>query len=155
MSASAIHFNFLMKRSEFLQISCTGCMLSAAGLLSVTELLSCAAGAGMRIYKTQVADKMIAVPESRVAGEAITIVRGKGMDYDIALRRGTDAGAYEALLLRCTHFNNPLQPAGNGYHCDLHGSEFDLHGKVLKGPAGKPLAQLQCTVTNGNILIHV
>ena len=144
-----------MKRSEFLKLSCTGCMLSAAGLLSVTELLSCAPGTGAKIYKAPVADKTITVPEARVTADAVIIVRGKGMDYDIALRRSTEAGAYEALLLRCTHFSNPLQPSGKGYHCDLHGSEFDTRGKVLKGPAGKPLAQLQCTVAGGNILIHV
>lgn len=144
-----------MKRSEFLKLSCTGCMLGAAGLLSVTELLSCAPGVGTKIYKAPVAGKIITVPETELSGDAITIVRGKGMDYDIALRHGAEAGAYEALLLRCTHFNNPLVQTGKGYQCNLHGSEFDTHGKVLKGPAARPLSQLQCTVSDGNILIHV
>ena len=142
-----------MKRDAFLKISCTGCLLGAAGLLSVTELISCAPGVGMNIYKAPVSDKSIAVPEAKVAGDAVTIVRGRGMDYDIALRR-VEAG-YEALLLRCTHFNNPLQPSGKGYQCDLHGSRFDAGGKVLTGPASTPLTALPCTVQNGNILIHI
>ena len=128
-------------------------MLGAAGLLSITELLSCTPGIGTSIYKASVADKIIVVPETKVAGDAVTIVHGKGMDYDIALRR--IAGAYEALLLRCTHFSNPLQPSGKGYHCDLHGSEFDKGGKVVTGPASKALTVLPCTLQDGNILIHV
>lgn len=144
-----------MKRSDFLKLSCTGCMLGAAGLFSVTELLSCAPGTGMNIYKAPVTDKTITVPEAQVGADAVLIVRGKGMDYDIALRRSAEDGLYEALLLRCTHFSNPLVQTGRGFHCNLHGSEFDRHGKVLKGPAGQPLAQLKCTVSNGNILIHV
>jgi Rieske Fe-S protein len=144
-----------MNRGEFLKLSCTGCMLSAAGLLSVTQLLSCAPGTGMHIYKAPVTDKTIAVPEAQVSNDAVTIVRGKGMDYDIALRRGTEAGTYEALLLRCTHFSNPVQPAGKDYVCNLHGSRFDAHGEVLNGPASTPLTHLPCTVAGGNVLIHV
>ncbi len=144
-----------MKRSEFIKLSCTGCILSAVGLVSVTELLSCAPGAGMKIYNAPLVNKLITVPEKQLSGNAVTIVRGKGMDYDIALRRSAEAGVYEALLLRCTHFSNPLVQTGKSYQCNVHGSEFDTHGKVLKGPAAKPLSQLQCSVADGNILIHV
>ncbi len=130
-------------------------MLSAAGVLSVTELLSCAPGTGMSIYKAPVTDHQLVVPEREVKAGAMTIVRGKGMDYDVALRRGEQPGDYEALLLRCTHFNNPLQVAGDGFTCDLHGFRFDKHGTVLNGPASKSLTSLPCIVSGGNILIHV
>lgn len=144
-----------MKRSEFLKMSCTGCLLGAAGLVSVTELLSCAPGTTMKICKAPpAANKTIAVPESEVADGKLSIVRSKGMEYDIALRRLSE-GHYEALLLRCTHFSNPLTVAGKGFYCSLHGSRFGEDGQVLNGPASTPLTHLPCTLSGGNILIHV
>src|SRR4051812_15926234 len=109
-----------MKRSEFLKLSCTGCALGTTGILSLTELLSCAPHASMSVYKTGVTDKIISVPESQVANAKITIVRAKGMDYDIALSRDiqADFSNYFALLLRCTHFSNPLEVSGNKFSCN-------------------------------------
>ncbi len=143
-----------MKRSDFLKLSCTGCLLGAAGLVSVTELLSCAPGTAMKIYKAQLAGKIITVPEAEVVDGKLSIIRSKGMEYDIALRR-LSAGKYEALLLRCTHFSNPLTVSGQGYYCSLHGSRFDENGQVQNGPASVPLTQLPCSISGGNILIHV
>lgn len=146
-----------MQRGEFLKLSCTGCILGATGIVSVLELLSCASPAAISVYKTQVSEQSITVPESAVIPGKIVIIRAKGMDYDIALSKDThsEAANYYALVLRCTHFSNPLQVSGKDFTCSLHGSRFDEHGKVLNGPASKPLAQLPCSVSNGNILIHV
>lgn len=143
-----------MKRGEFLKFSCTGCLLGAAGVLSMTELLSCAPGGGLNIYKSPVANNTVRVPEAQVLDGKLTIVRGKGLEYDVALRR-ISAGKYEALLLRCTHFSNPLTVAGKGFYCSLHGSRFDQDGQVVNGPASLPLTQLPCSVAGGDILIHV
>jgi len=125
-----------MKRSDFLKLSCTGCLLGAAGLISVSSLVSCSPAAGLAVYKAPVTDQKVAVPLAELATKNITIVRGKGMDFDIAVHKQAD-GTFEALLLRCTHFSNPLIANGNGYSCSLHGSEFDAAGKVKKGPAAK------------------
>lgn len=143
-----------MKRSEFLQLSCTGCLLGAAGLLPVTELLSCSPAAKLTTIKAPVTNRQIAVPIAKLKGKNAVIVRGSGMEYDIAVHPLAD-GAYAALLLRCTHFSNPLVSMGSGYHCDLHGSEFDADGQVTKGPAEKPLTRLRCEAAGANLIIHV
>ncbi len=144
-----------MKRSEFLKLSCTGCMLGAAGLLSASTLLSsCSPKAGSAVYKTPVTDQKMAVPLEQLALKPVTIVRGGGMEYDVAVHKKED-GQYEALLLRCTHFSNPLISNGSTYSCNLHGSEFDAEGRVKKGPASKPLTQLPCTITENNLIIHI
>jgi|SRR5215217_3611940 len=143
-----------MKRSEFLKLSCTGCLLGAAGLLSATSLLSCSPATGLAVYKTPVTDKKMAIPLAQLALKEVTIVRGSGMEYDIAVRKTGD-NAYEALLLRCTHFSNPLITTGKGYTCTQHGSEFDASGKVKKGPASVPLKQLKCMVVESNLVVNV
>ncbi len=142
-----------MKRGEFLKLSCTGCMLCAAGLLSVAELLSCAPG-GMKILRASREGTGLSLPASSVADGKVHIVQGRGLDYDIALRL-TVENDYEALLLRCTHFSNPLVQAGDGYACSLHGSQFDAHGAVKKGPAAVPLKKLPCKREGDNIIIIV
>jgi len=143
-----------MKRGEFLKLSCNACMLGAAGLVSLTELLSCAPAAGSAVFKTALSNGAISVPEAQVPAGKVTIVRAKGVDFDIAVRK-VDGDAYEALLLRCTHFSNPLVQAGSGYQCNLHGSEFNSSGQVRKGPAAKPLRSLPCQLSEGNLIIHV
>lgn len=143
-----------MKRSEFLKLSCTGCLLGATGLLSVANLLSCSPAAGLAIYKAPVADKKMTIPLAQLALKEVTIVRGHGMEYDIAVRRQAD-GTYEALLLRCTHFSNPLIVNGNGYTCTQHGSLFDTSGKVKKGPASVPLKHLPCNIVATDLIVTV
>ena len=143
-----------MKRSEFLRLSCTGCLLGGAGLLSVTELLSCSPAAKLTTLKVPVTNRQIEVPLAKLHGKHPVIVRGSGMEYDIAVHALPD-GSYAALLLRCTHFSNPLVSTGNGYHCDLHGSEFDAAGQVTKGPAAKALTKLRCEMIGANLIIHV
>ena len=144
-----------MKRSEFLKLSCTGCLLGAAGLVSMSALLeSCSPATGSAVVKTPVTDKKMVVTLEQLALKPVTIVRGTGMDFDVAVHK-TEHGSYEALLLRCTHFSNPLIVNGTTYSCPLHGSEFDKEGKVRKGPAAQPLKKLACELNGNTLLIHV
>ena len=144
-----------MKRSEFLKLSCTGCLLTAAGLVSASSLLSsCSPAVGGKMARLPVTGGKMEVPLAQLEGKEVNILRGKGLDYDVAVHREGD-GSYKALLLRCTHFENPVVPQGKVYHCNAHGSEFDLNGKVKKGPASAPLQQLPCTVTASSLIITV
>ena len=144
-----------MKRSDFLKLSCTGCMLSAAGFAGIGALLEgCSPKGSGSIYKGEVTDKKLLVPVSSLAKDKVTIVRGKGMDYDVAVHP-VGEGKYEALLLRCTHFSNPLIVSGNSYSCALHGSQFGTNGEVTHGPASRPLQKLACEIDGQNLVIHV
>lgn len=144
-----------MKRAEFLKLSCTGCLLGSAGLITATSLLSsCSPKASSSLYKTAVTDKKLIVPITQLALKKLTIVRGTGMEYDVAVHQTKD-GIYEALLLQCTHFNNPLIVNGASFSCTMHGSEFDENGIVKKGPASRPLSKLSCAVVGNNLIIQV
>jgi Rieske Fe-S protein len=130
-------------------------MLGAAGLLSTSSLLMSFSPKGRSaVYKTQLVDQKLTVPVTELTSRPLTIVRAHDMDYDVAVHQNED-DTYEALLLQCTHFNNPLIVNGSSYSCTLHGSEFDLHGQVKKGPASVPLTQLPCTIVENNLIINI
>ncbi|MET9533934.1 MULTISPECIES: Rieske (2Fe-2S) protein [unclassified Streptomyces] len=64
------------------------------------------------------------------------------------------ADEYKALWSRCTHQNCPLQKIeGKVGICPCHGSRFDVTtGKVLQGPAGRPLADVPVKVVGGKLI---
>jgi Rieske Fe-S protein len=57
--------------------------------------------------------------------------------------------------LQCTHQENQLTTTGDGYYCSLHGSQFDKNGRVIKGPAEKPLERYKVFVEKENVIIQI
>jgi cytochrome b6-f complex iron-sulfur subunit len=53
-----------------------------------------------------------------------------------------DAGGYFALSAVCTHLGCLVDLAGGEIQCPCHGSNYDIHGRNLSGPALRPLAHL-------------
>ena len=48
--------------------------------------------------------------------------------------------SYIALSMYCTHAGCQVNPPSGGtIYCSCHGSEYDYHGNVLRGPASSPL----------------
>ncbi|MDD2581963.1 MAG: Rieske (2Fe-2S) protein [Desulfuromonadaceae bacterium] len=60
-------------------------------------------------------------------------------DERLALLRD-DAGFY-ALSLVCTHLGCTVTVSEDALSCPCHGSRFDRLGKVLRGPADRPLTR--------------
>jgi cytochrome b6-f complex iron-sulfur subunit len=59
---------------------------------------------------------------------------------------------FSALSLVCTHLGCGLENTSNGFACPCHGSRFDVDGRVIHGPADKPLQSLRVEVTDeGNL----
>lgn len=53
----------------------------------------------------------------------------------------------------CTHMGCTVNPAGKEFHCPCHGSVYDAAtGKVLHGPAPRPLPRIPVTVKHKEIL---
>jgi Rieske Fe-S protein len=52
-----------------------------------------------------------------------------------------EAGALHAVSSRCTHLGClvSFNAAERAWECPCHGSRFDTDGKVIQGPATKPL----------------
>lgn len=140
-----------MQRRKFISSSCKICLLGAAGY-SLLQLESCAATSS--VYKTAITDGNLNVPITLFDKTAVQIVRPNGWYFDVAVQKNTD-NSYTALLLQCTHQENQLTPTGTGYHCSLHGSDFDKQGNVKKGPAEKPLQHFETSVSNDILNIHI
>jgi cytochrome b6-f complex iron-sulfur subunit len=54
----------------------------------------------------------------------------------------------------CTHRKCTVEynKKRNIFLCPCHGSQYDLEGKVLKGPAPKPLKNLDASLQSGRII---
>jgi Rieske Fe-S protein len=141
----------MMDRRKFVKQSCTMCLAVGSGML-VGSLASC--GSVLPAYKTDVADNKVTVPETLFANSSFQIIQPKNLYYNIGLKKETD-GTYTALLLRCTHADNQLIPAGNGFKCTLHGSAFDSEGHVTQGPAERPLKKYPTQLIFNQIVIHL
>ena len=140
-----------MERRTFLKSSCNACLLVATGFL-VPALSGCGPGA-YQVFNTEVRDDLVTVPADSFVKGPLVLVRPKGWYYSIALRKKED-NTYSALLLKCTHQDNQLTAASNGYSCSLHGSAFNTQGQVVKGPAEKALKTYPVTIETNSIIIH-
>jgi cytochrome b6-f complex iron-sulfur subunit len=54
-----------------------------------------------------------------------------------------------ALDLVCTHLGCTVTVTSSGLSCPCHGSRFDRQGRVLKGPADRPLSRLKVEERDG------
>jgi len=127
------------------------CLAIGSGML-VGSLASCASA--LPVFKTEIANNQVVVPVSLFTDANFQIIQPKNLFYNIGLKKESD-GTYTALLLRCTHADNQLTPAGNGFKCNLHGSAFDSEGRVTNGPAERRLKQYRTEVVAGQVIIHL
>ena len=140
-----------MERREFIQTSCNACLLVAAGYL-LPSLAAC--GTQASVLKADIVNDKVMLPASRFAQPSIQMVRPRGWLYDIAVEKNEENN-FRALLMQCTHQENQLTQQGNGFHCSLHGSQFDKEGRVVKGPAERPLKQFPVSIENDQLIIHI
>lgn len=63
------------------------------------------------------------------------------------------SGTFKAFSATCTHTGCTLNKVVSGtINCPCHGSKFDINdGSVVNGPASRPLAQRQVTVSGDTI----
>jgi Rieske Fe-S protein len=141
-----------MERKEFLKAGCKICLLGAAGYI-IPSLSSCVALVSP-VFDATVEDNKIKVPAKLFEQSLLQVIRPQGWYFDIAVQK-KENNIYSALLLQCTHQDNQLTIASNGYSCSLHGSQFDKDGNILKGPAELSLKKFEVTESGNNIIIHL
>ena len=140
-----------LKRRDFIKSACNICLLGSVGMLTAS-LAGCSAT--HPVFKTEVSDNKLIVPINLFAQSPLQVVRPKGMLSDIAVHK-KEEHIYVALLLVCTHQQNQLTVTGNGYVCNLHGSEFTKDGTVRKGPAEKHLKQFNTFISGNDLIIQL
>jgi Rieske Fe-S protein len=140
-----------MDRKDFLKKGCHTCFLGAAALL-LPHLTGC--GPASKVFQTDLVNNQLEMPLQLFDKNNLQFVRPRGWQYDIAVHKNEN-GTYLALLMQCTHMDNQLTAAQNGYTCSLHGSRFNSEGMVIKGPAEKGLKRYSTLVNNNNLIIHI
>ncbi len=66
------------------------------------------------------------------------------------IRRGN---TFRCLSAICTHLGCTVNRADHGFHCPCHGSVFDDQGRVLRGPAPRPLDQFLVVLSKDSRLL--
>jgi cytochrome b6-f complex iron-sulfur subunit len=125
-----------LSRRDFLKLTRTT-LLTASGLLGLGGLLR------FLSYQTQppAPTEFDLGPASDYAPGSRTILP----DVPAVLLH-SDKG-FTALSLVCPHLGCTVESKPDGFACPCHGSRFDPQGKVMRGPAGKPLTQLRVETT--------
>lgn len=104
-------------------------------LLALPFIAGC--GAGYTIAAATEKDGVISIELSEFSGTAAVLVRSRRPIYVFR----SEAGAFTAVSAACTHNGCELEMQGDLLACPCHGSEFDVSGTVLHGPAARNLKQ--------------
>lgn len=137
-------------RREFLK-SCAG---GYAALRASILLNGCAAG--VPVLRGHFDGIEVVIPQAALttATEGVFLVRAANLPVRLVLRR-TAKGRLLALSTVCTHSGCEVRPLPSSFQCPCHGSEYDLEGRVIPGPARKPLQQFDVRETEKSIIIKV
>ncbi|MCW1957925.1 MAG: Rieske (2Fe-2S) protein [Mycobacterium sp.] len=87
----------------------------------------------------------VLAPVTDVAVGAAKIVDG-------TLITQPSTGVFKGFVARCTHAGCALAIKYEKIECPCHGSQFELDGAVLRGPAMEPLVERKVTVRGGEIV---
>ena len=89
-----------------------------------------------------------------LASEGSLLVEVEGRSEKILVVRGKDSGLH-AVSAVCTHMGCSVlydEKLGS-IRCPCHGSQYELDGQVVKGPAARPLRQYDVRNDNGLVVI--
>ena len=66
----------------------------------------------------------------------------------------TNQDTFVALTAQCTHYICTVKNfSGSVYVCPCHGSQFDVTGQVVHGPATRPLQRYATSFSGGTLRI--
>ena len=102
---------------------------------------------------TALKQSLLVGPSDEIALNAARIVR---FNKEPVIIVHTESGQFKAFFARCTHLGCVVKFESEGtprLHCNCHGSEFDLTGKNLSGPAPRPLTPLKVTIQEASLII--
>lgn len=141
-----------MKRRSFIKRSCLVCAGLVAGTSVLTLLEGCATA---KIQKVSVVNKVISI-DAALCNELqkVLVLRTDDLEYDVLLYYVSNAN-YSAVLLKCTHYDNPVFVNNKEVFCPSHGSKFDYTGKVLTEPATQSLKSFKVKLDNQTIKINI
>lgn len=105
------------------------------------------------IYK--ILDVKAVRQKNRITVKLDTVPIGGGIllrEERVAVIRQHNTIAVYSLI--CPHLGCTINLTEKLFKCPCHGSEFDLNGNVIKGPANKNLSVLSHEIKGENIIIY-
>lgn len=134
-------------RRKFVQLS-TG-MLAAMALPGCASVVVTQVRPSNGAVRLQLGD----LPQlARAGGHArIQLDEAATPIYVLAL----EDGGYAAVSAICTHLGCTVDVAGEWLVCPCHGSTYERTGRVVRGPAERPLQQYPVVVSDGELIIQV
>ena len=136
-----------MNRRDFVQ----SFPVFPTGLLLGASALSLSACGGMPYLAPRGSGNRLVVSAALVP-EAGVLLQRPGMEHPVFVH-ATQQGKYTALLVRCTHQGCQPDPIGDRFVCPCHGSEFDLEGAVLRGPAERSLPRYRVAREGEDVVV--
>jgi Rieske Fe-S protein len=129
----------MISRKEFLR-SASGLLVGAVASPLGTLLEGCAASAftiDAAVVENRVVIPLITLPDlTQPNSYAKVYVSAYGNPFILFSREG---GELWAVLSTCSHKGCEVRKLRTIFECPCHGSEYDLQGNVLRGPAPAPL----------------
>ena len=125
-------------------------LLAGAGGAGVVVLAACSTGGSAGGSERPKRDTPVAKLTDVKVGAVIEATLSDGAPVIVARPTAQQVVCFSAI---CTHAGCVVAPSGTKLNCPCHGSQFDgLTGKVLNGPASRPLPKIGVTVRNGEVV---
>ncbi len=107
-------------------------------------------------------NQQLSIPKSEFTGikkdvefiRSFVVVESPALQFPIVVYRYSDK-EYGALWTECTHQNCEVKPHDTLITCPCHGSEYDINGRVLEGPAEANLKSFKVSSDNDTIHVHL
>jgi Rieske Fe-S protein len=127
-----------ISRRDFL-----GNVIQAGAFGTVSAILAGCASGGLPLVMGQEDDEEIRLrlreaPSLDLPNGAISLATAERGELNIVILKIAE-NEFIALSSICTHLGCRVRKARDGFDCPCHGSTYDLAGKVINGPAAKPL----------------
>jgi nitrite reductase/ring-hydroxylating ferredoxin subunit len=148
-----------MKRRDFLSKSCLMCGAAAVSVVAVTSLESCkttesTSGSGAASEGLQVLNSQVRIPLAEMSALRLKTFKVKGLPKELLLVKNGET-EFEAYLMRCPHAGGTVRAEDSDLVCALHGSRFDLKGKVTKGPSKEGLKSYLVSIEGKIVVVSV
>jgi cytochrome b6-f complex iron-sulfur subunit len=114
--------------------------------------VSLGACAGARYVVPRAAGSRLLAPLAALDQGGDVFLQASGMQRPVYVRR-LESGEISAVLASCTHQGCQPEPVADRLACPCHGSEFAFDGRVLQGPAERPLTRYEVTVEGDDLVV--
>lgn len=125
---------------------------ASAGALCGVAVPALASCGGARYATAARTGGALRVEEAAFGPDDAVLVENPLDARPIFLWRAGD-GTYVAVSTRCAHRGCQVRRQGPRLACPCHGSEYELDGDLLEGPADRPLRRFPTRVRDGAVVI--